>query len=283
MLTIGMRSALVHKLQQELTADGFATPATGVFDRTTQLHVIAFQRRYGLPATGAVGSAMFLKLHVVSVVRAILAAPLPQTSTSGAITANGTPSAEQASSSAAPTPSGTTMPSTTSTTSTTASTTPVGSVTSTGGISFAPGPNQQPMQPAVLHGDGLAIPPTGAPQAIRQAIAGGDLIAFNPYVYGGGHQSFNSLGYDCSGSVSFALHFAGLLRSPLDSTQFESWGQPGPGRWITLFANGGHVYMEIAGLFFDTAAQRFSNGNDRWSRVRISPAGGFVVRHPTGW
>jgi peptidoglycan hydrolase-like protein with peptidoglycan-binding domain len=277
MLRLGMRGTLVRTLQQDLTADGFATPASGIFDRTTQLHVIAFERRYSLAATGGVGSAMFTKLHEVAVVKTILASSLPQTPPA----ASSTPTAEQASTSNVPaTPSG---PTTRSTTPSTASQSATGAVGTTGGISFAPGPNQQPMQPGVLQGDGLVIPPAGAPQAIRKAIAGGDLIAFNPYVYGGGHQSFNSFGYDCSGSVSFALHFAGLLRSPLDSSQFESWGQPGPGRWITLFANGGHVYMEIAGLFFDTAAQTSSNASDRWSRIRISPAGGFVVRHPTGW
>ena len=124
---------------------------------------------------------------------------------------------------------------------------------------------------------------------IREAIAGADLIAFDPYIYGGGHASFISAGYDCSGSISFALHAAGLLSSPLDSTEFETWGKPGPGRWITIWANGGHAYMEIAGLWFDTVAQssrtaiagrRFASprrtGSSRVTRPagRPSPTGG---------
>ena len=119
------------------------------------------------------------------------------------------------------------------------------------------------------------------PSAFGQAVVGN---YYNPYgVYGGGHASFNSAGYDCSGSVSFALHGAHLLATPLDSTQFESYGDPGRGRWITLYANAGHVFMDVAGLWFDTAAQSAQNGNDRWSATRVSPGNGWVIRHPAGW
>jgi peptidoglycan hydrolase-like protein with peptidoglycan-binding domain len=136
-------------------------------------------------------------------------------------------------------------------------------------------------QTARLNADGTVTAPSGAPRAVRQIIAAANQIAFKPYVYGGGHGSWDSSGYDCSGSVSYALHGGHLLSTPYDSTQFESFGSPGSGRWITIWANSGHAYMEIAGLYFDTAA--LSNSGDRWSNTPASPAGGFVVRHPDGY
>jgi peptidoglycan hydrolase-like protein with peptidoglycan-binding domain len=135
---------------------------------------------------------------------------------------------------------------------------------------------------ATINSQGLAVAPASAPPAVKEIIAAANEIAHKPYIYGGGHASWNSSGYDCSGSTSYALHGAGLISSPEDSTEFESYGSPGAGQWVTMWANSGHVYMEIAGLWYDTAAQSSSNGNDRWSSRRISPAGGFVERHPTG-
>ncbi len=139
-----------------------------------------------------------------------------------------------------------------------------------------------PTEHAVLNPDGTASAPADAPAAVKAAIAAANQIAFMPYVYGGGHGSFNWRGYDCSGSVSYALHGANLLSTPEDSSQFESYGSPGPGQWITIWANAGHAYMQIAGLFYDTAAQGGSNNNDRWSTRRASAAGGYVIRHPAG-
>jgi peptidoglycan hydrolase-like protein with peptidoglycan-binding domain len=139
-----------------------------------------------------------------------------------------------------------------------------------------------PYERAHIASNGLAIAPAGAPAVVREIINSANKIAHKPYVYGGGHQSWNSSGYDCSGSTSYALHYAGLVSAPEDSGEFESYGAGGKGRWITLWANGGHVYMNIAGLWFDTGAQSSANGHDRWSYARISPAGGFVVRHPNG-
>jgi peptidoglycan hydrolase-like protein with peptidoglycan-binding domain len=133
---------------------------------------------------------------------------------------------------------------------------------------------------AVLTPQGLAVAPVNAPPVVKEVIAAANDIATLPYIYGGGHANWIDSGYDCSGSTSFALHGAGLIAAPEDSGELESYGQPGPGVWITLYANGGHVYMNIAGLWFDTAAQSSSNGEDRWSTTRISPASGFVVRHP---
>ncbi len=126
---------------------------------------------------------------------------------------------------------------------------------------------------------GMAQPPPGAPPAVAQVIAAGNAIATLPYVWGGGHGSFHASGYDCSGSVSYALAAAGLLSSPLDSTGFESWGAPGPGRWITVYANAGHAWMEVAGWRFDTVA--LSSGGTRWSQGG-GEFSGFVARHPPG-
>jgi peptidoglycan hydrolase-like protein with peptidoglycan-binding domain len=271
-LRLGAMGTQVSLLQRDLTAAGYRTAVTGVYDMSTFGHVVAFQRRYKMTPNGVVGRATFSKLREVAVAEAILHS---SSAITGAISAAGT---------IATVPNQTSTPaSTTTTPTTTTPTTTTPAPSNTGGIAFAPGSNPAPMQPGILETDGLAIPPTGAPQTIREVIAGGDMIAFDPYIYGGGHRSFNSAGYDCSGSVSFALHAAHLLSSPLDSTQFESWGRPGPGRWITLWANGGHVYMQVAGLFFDTAAQTSANGNDRWSLVRASPPRGFIERHPVGW
>jgi peptidoglycan hydrolase-like protein with peptidoglycan-binding domain len=131
--------------------------------------------------------------------------------------------------------------------------------------------------------NGLAVAPAGAPAAVKAVIGAGNAIATTPYLYAGGHGSWNASGYDCSGSVGFALHGGGLLSQTEDSGQMESYGRPGAGQWITLYANAGHVYAKIAGLWFDTAAQTSANGQDRWSTRRASPAGGFVVRHPRGY
>jgi putative peptidoglycan binding protein len=131
--------------------------------------------------------------------------------------------------------------------------------------------------------NGLAVAPPGAPAAVQQVIAAANSIATTPYLYAGGHGSWSASGYDCSGSVGFALHGGGLLSQTEDSGQMESYGAAGPGQWITLYANAGHVYAKIAGLWFDTAAQSSSNNQDRWSTRRASSAGGFVVRHPRGY
>ncbi len=128
---------------------------------------------------------------------------------------------------------------------------------------------------------GLAVPPLNAPPVIREVIAAANKIAFKPYIFGGGHGSFNSSGYDCSGSVSYALHGGGLLSSPLDSSSFESYGKAGKGRWITIWTNAGHAYMYVAGLRFDTSAQS-STGGSRWTTESRSNAG-FIDRHPRGW
>lgn len=125
---------------------------------------------------------------------------------------------------------------------------------------------------------GAVQPPPGAPQAVALVIAAANAIAGLPYVYGGGHGSFKAGAYDCSGSVSYALAAAGLVSSPMASGPFMSWGEPGPGRWITVYANPGHAFMVVAGWRFDTSA--LGDGT-RWSRS-MRPTGGFVARHPPG-
>ncbi|MBO0768978.1 MAG: hypothetical protein J2O48_09880 [Solirubrobacterales bacterium] len=117
------------------------------------------------------------------------------------------------------------------------------------------------------------------PQPVKQMIAAGNAIATLPYIWGGGHGSFVAPGYDCSGSVSYVLAAAGLLSSPMVSGDFESWGQPGPGKWVTIYASGDHVWMTIAGRRFDTVA--LSSGGTRWASGGGEFAG-MTVRHPPG-
>ncbi len=131
--------------------------------------------------------------------------------------------------------------------------------------------------------DGLAAAPEGVPAFIQEIIwAGNELIGL-PYIYGGGHASFISPGYDCSGTVSFALHGADLLTTSEDSSEFERWGSHGAGRWVAIFANAGHAYMTVAGLRLDTSpAEDPSNlEGPRWRPLRQTNAG-FTVRHPLG-
>jgi peptidoglycan hydrolase-like protein with peptidoglycan-binding domain len=162
-----------------------------------------------------------------------------------------------------------------------------------GGMSYAeqPAPGQdpeaapQPVTPpptghATVGPDGLATAPSDAPPEVQAIIAAGNRIATKPYRYGGGHGRWNDTGYDCSGSVSFALHGAGLLDTSLDSTGFERWGQAGRGQWVTIYSNSGHAYMVVAGLRFDTSG-RASRTDTRWHAERRS-ASGYVVRHPPG-
>ena len=126
---------------------------------------------------------------------------------------------------------------------------------------------------------GMVQPPPGAPEAVKEIIAAGNAIATLPYIYGGGHASFHADGYDCSGSVSYVLAAAGLVNSPMVSGQFEDWGDPGPGRWVTIYANAGHVWMEVAGWRFDTVA--LAESGTRWAQGG-GEFSGFVVRHPPG-
>ena len=127
---------------------------------------------------------------------------------------------------------------------------------------------------------GAFTPRNVVPLKIAEVIAGGNAIADFPYVYGGGHASFEARAYDCSGSVSYALAAAGLIAAPETSGQLESWGVAGPGRWLTVFANAGHTFMNVDGLWFDTAG-RAGPYSTRWLTARPSLAG-YAVRHYPG-
>jgi cell wall-associated NlpC family hydrolase len=171
-----------------------------------------------------------------------------------------------------------------------ATTTTVGEISTNGGLAIGTENISGEGKPDLLvpgsrarYVNGLAAAPIGAPAVIQQIIWTGNQIIGLPYIYGGGHASFISPGYDCSGTVSFALHGGKLLNTPEDSTEFESFGSHGPGRWISIFANGGHAYMTVAGLRLDTSSADDPSNQQgpRWRPLR--PANeGFVVRHPLG-
>jgi cell wall-associated NlpC family hydrolase len=131
--------------------------------------------------------------------------------------------------------------------------------------------------------NGLAAAPMSAPEAVQKVIWAGNEIIGLPYIFGGGHASFDSPGYDCSGTVSYALHGGGLLTTPEDSSEFMVWGSHGAGRWIAVFGNAGHAYMDVAGLRLDTSAadDPTDQQGPRWRPLRIAN-GGFTVRHPLG-
>jgi cell wall-associated NlpC family hydrolase len=129
--------------------------------------------------------------------------------------------------------------------------------------------------------NGIALAPPSAPEAIKAAITAANTIVGRPYVWGGGHVSWYSRGYDCSGAVSYALGGGGFLAAPLNSSQLASWGDPGPGRWLTVYANAGHAYAVIAGLRLDTVGDARGSG-PRWHPALPYPQG-FVARHPPGY
>ncbi len=132
---------------------------------------------------------------------------------------------------------------------------------------------------AAITPTGLAIAPLGAPTVIQNVIRAGNEIAHLPYRFGGGHGTFVDNAYDCSGSISFVFAVAGILGTTMTSGEFASWGAPGPGRWITVLANNGHMFMYVAGLRFDTVA--LAQTGSRWDRNPTGTAG-FAVRHPVG-
>ena len=170
---------------------------------------------------------------------------------------------------------------------------------STGGAAYVPPPPENMTVPgtkAKLLPDGSAAAPADAPQAVKEAIWAANRLQDKPYKYGGGHAKVEDSGYDCSGTVSYALIHAGLLNSPLPSGPFMRWGARGKGEWITVFAHGGHAYAVIAGLRLDTSSYSSSRAarkrkrkviastlerGPRW-RTTWRPARGFRKRHPVG-
>jgi hypothetical protein len=140
---------------------------------------------------------------------------------------------------------------------------------------FSADPNQATLTP-----DRLAIAPVNAPPAVQAIINAGNEIAHLPYIWGGGHMTYEDTGYDCSGSISFVLAAAGLLKGTETSGELTSYGDPGPGKWITIYATNGHTFMYVAGLRFDTVA--LAQTGSRWSNRSADDGGTYVARHPPG-
>ena len=159
---------------------------------------------------------------------------------------------------------------------------------STGGAVYGqPNPAATQLTPAAtatILPNGMAAAPASAPPAVQQAIAAANAIIGKPYIYGGGHNAkFSGRGYDCSGTVSYALHGGSLLDSPLDSGSFRKWGERGVGAWITVYTNPAHAFVVIAGLRLDTSAAGDPSGlkGPRW-RPTLRSTKGYTARHPEG-
>jgi peptidoglycan hydrolase-like protein with peptidoglycan-binding domain len=149
-----------------------------------------------------------------------------------------------------------------------------------GGAEMGSTPSSNPGDEATISADGkTAVAPANAPDEVKQAIAAANKITDKPYKYGGGHGDFEDSGYDCSGAVSYALHGAGLLDKPLDSTGFMSWGESGEGEWITVYGKSSHAFIVIAGARFDTSGA--GEEGPRW-RKEDATTSGYAVRHPEG-
>ena len=128
---------------------------------------------------------------------------------------------------------------------------------------------------------GMLVPPKSAPEKVKDVIAAANRIRSKPYIFGGGHARWWDRGYDCSGSVSYALHGGEFIESPLPSGPMMKWGLPGEGRWITVYANGGHAYAVIAGVRWDTSGDSGGETGPRW-HTELRDNRGFVARHPAG-
>jgi hypothetical protein len=145
---------------------------------------------------------------------------------------------------------------------------------------LTPAPVAAPADRATLGPDGRAVAPASSPPAVSATIEAGNRIVGKPYKYGGGHGRWEDSGYDCSGSMSYALHGGGFLDRAMTSSDFARWGDAGAGRWITTYGNSGHSYMVVAGLRFDTG---WNGGNGPAWSTSMRPASGYTVRHPSGF
>jgi peptidoglycan hydrolase-like protein with peptidoglycan-binding domain len=249
-LTLGARGRDVKVLQKDLSALGYVAATDGQFGPQTRASIRSFERSAGLTVDGIVSPREARTLELV--VRKGRAA--------GAVS-QGAPGTQAPAMQAPVTPVVPTL------------TIPAAPAQSTGQVSNAAPSN------GAIGADGLAIAPAGAPAAVVAIIAAGNQIAYKPYLYGGGHNTWLDSGYDCSGSVSFALHGAGLIDTPMSSYDFPGWGDPGPGQWVTVYGMDSHAYMVVAGLRFDTSASK--SGGSRWTTAPRSSAG-YVAVHPPG-
>ena len=309
-LQSGAKGHDVRVLQDFLTQAGFATPIAGVFGPQTLRNVKRFQRSHHLAVDGIVGPQVAhalrhvvaqraaarsrqthshsgvggpsehlgdrtlkkgMKGHDVRVLQDYLSRTGVATPVDGAFGPNTLRNVKRFQRAHGLTVDGVVGPQV------------VGALRHLGDSNAAGGDSGQSPAPApVGHGrlraDGTAVAPSDAPAAIKGVIAAGNRIATKPYVYGGGHGQWNDSGYDCSGSVSYALHGGGLIDTQLDSGSFMSWGARGNGRWITIYTNSGHAFMVVAGLRFDTSGANPS----RWQSDMRSPSG-YTIRHPAGF
>jgi peptidoglycan hydrolase-like protein with peptidoglycan-binding domain len=258
----GMSGSDVKTAQKLLIKTGQRLTADGQFGPATKRAVTSFEETEGLRPNGRLETSE---------------APTLEAAAEGASSRSSDPEAMDDSTGAtedttATTPTSTTTSATGGTTTTMGGATPTATPTTTAPAPLGPG------DVATLNADGTATAPASAPPEVQAIIAAGNEIASKPYRYGGGHtRRWKDSGYDCSGSVSYALHGAGLLDAPMPSGNFETWGDPGPGQWVTIYARGDHMYMIVAGLRFDTSGAKPS----RWQTTKRSSRG-FVVRHPTG-
>jgi peptidoglycan hydrolase-like protein with peptidoglycan-binding domain len=240
-LTLGAKGRDVKVLQKDLTALGYVAASDGELGPQTRASIRSFERAAGLRIDGVLSSKEARTLKRV----------VRKGSEAGAVSrAPATPVV----------PTLTTAPAS-------------APAQSTGQVSSAPPAN------GTIGADGLAIAPAGAPAAVVAIIAAGNQIAHKPYLYGGGHTTWQDSGYDCSGSVSFALHGAGLIDTPMSSYDFPGWGEAGTGQWVTVYGMDSHAYMVVAGLRFDTSASK--GGGSRWTTETRSTAG-YVAVHPPG-
>ncbi len=138
----------------------------------------------------------------------------------------------------------------------------------------------EPGKSAILKGR-VALVHKSTPAAVQKAVAAGNRLQGKPYIYGGGHRRIEDIGYDCSGTQSYVLYHAGLIKGTMASDEFRDFGKPGPGKWITIYAKRGHVFSSIAGLRLDTGYNGQGEG-PRWS-TKPRPAKGYVMRHPDGY
>ena len=241
-LKVGSTGSDVRQLQTYLSKVGLRTTADGQYGRGTASKVRTFERQEGLRADGRATPADQRTLKSTAASQATSETPASATGSDG----SGGTDPEDGSEPDSPPPSN-----------------------STGR--------------ARLSSDGrTAIAPDDAPQPVKDAIAAANRITTKPYRYGGGHGKWEDSGYDCSGSVSYALHGGDLLKQPLDSGSLMSWRRAGKGRWITVYANSGHAYAVIAGLRFDTSSGGDNNGSGpRW-RTKARSSSGYTARHPYG-
>jgi peptidoglycan hydrolase-like protein with peptidoglycan-binding domain len=303
----GMKGSDVRALQQELNWAGIKTAVNGDFGAGTLRSVETFQRRFGLPVTGIVDAEL---VHMLTEVLfpdgQILGRRVLRQGMKGAdvkvlqrdLSTTGYPTSVDGDFGPA-------------TRSSVVFFERDNNLPANGVVSYddtlilramlaivalhghdkglGPGYVSTPPAVATINSNGTATAPPGAPIQVQEVIAAANRIIHTPYVWGGGHASWNSYGYDCSGAVSYALHGAGLLSSPEDSTALESYGRPGPGKWISIYADASHAFLVVAGRAFDTADYGGPNipsgTGPRWRynpTGNLADGGGYIVRHPAG-